>query len=626
MNKKVINLDTEIKNVVKDDFHVYRMKFSTAFLAENYEQSLLLTEQAIRDTHLKDSQLIEIARNYLLLGHPDKATHSLDRVLSVNPNHQEAIQEKLKIFKNTGKTDEYIELLQNCISAQVSNAKFYQLLFDCYVQTGMLDKSRELETQAHLNGIELKHSYMQNIHDSDVKPQNEIAFENPLFIERFLNLFQGRENSHARQWVSANGKSGYNPIQEPLTHAKIRGHLMGLYTLGAYQLNMQNRVKWIVFDIDITKEHLADIHDPQFDAWIQEGFFSILTNIKKVLDSYQIEALYEFSGYKGYHVWIFFQSEVNATLAKSIAQRLASEFELGAYPINLEVFPKQSRVSKNSYGNLVKLPGGIHKVTGLRSYFVSLEKDQLQAIQIFDAISLVKQIDAKAVMQIVHTIQPSIADLTKETDASPQDNTIPEIVDKYDDALASPKWVYLKEQCFALRNIVAELETKTFLDAKQKKIITYTIGTFSKGKDMANALLKKSSNWQSSDFLKSALKGNAMSCNKIRKLLNITPDNDLCSCDFSDLHPAYNSPILHLERYDQSRALPAQNQKSKLRETVSAYLDIKQKHQKYEIELKNLETQIYLYFDEIGVSEFDTGFGILKLSNKEDIKTLSLIL
>ncbi len=626
MKNKVLSLDAEVKDIATNDFHAYRLKFNAAFLAENYEQSFLLTEQAVKQINLKDSQLIEVARNYLLLGYPDKAISNLDHVLSNNPNHQEAIQEKLKLLKNMGKTDEYIELLQYHINVQPQNAMLYQLLFDCYLQNGMLDKSQELETEARLSGIELKQSYVQTINDSDPKPKSEIAFENPLFIESFLNLFRGRENSHARQWVSANGKSGYNPVQEPLTHAKIRGHLMGLYTLGAYQLSLQNRVKWIVFDIDITKEHLADIHDPQFDAWIQEGFFNILTNIKKVLDLYQIEALYEFSGFKGYHVWLLFQSEINAALAKNIAQKLASQFEIGAYPINLEVFPKQVRISKSSYGNLVKLPGGIHKVTGLRSYFVSLEKGQLQPIQILDAIYSAKTIDTEAVMQLVHAIQPDMTDVLGKPDELIQEINGIETGDTLKDPLSNPQWIYLKEQCFALRSIISELETKKFLNANQKKIITYTIGTFPQGNDMANALLKKSTNWQSSDFLKSSLKGNSMSCNKIRKLLSIPSDNDLCNCDFSDLHPAYDSPMLHLERYNHSRALPAQNQKSQLRETVSIYLDIKQKYQEYQIELKNLETQIYFLFDEIGVSEFDTGFGILKLTKKENNKTLSLIL
>lgn len=117
-----------------------------------------------------------------------------------------------------------------------------------------------------------------------------------------------------------------------------------------------------------------------------------------------------------------------------------------------------------------------------------------------------------------------------------------------------------------------------------------------------------------------------MSCNKIRKLLAIDHEDDACNCDFSALHPAYDSPVLHWELYQQNAALPAQNQKTQLRDTVSKYLEIKKKYQEYKVELKLLETMIYDLFEEIGVSEFDTGFGILKLTVIENLKTLSLIL
>lgn len=627
MNNKVLNLDAEIKDNAVQDFHAYRLKFNAVFLAENYKNAFILSEHISTHSDLSESQLLELARNFLLLGYSDQAMRCLNRILSLNPNHVEAVLEKLKLLKNTELADEYIQLLKECIETKPANIQFYQMLFDCYTQLGMPEKSKELEAEARINGFELKQAFTHEISDHAPDTQSDIPFESPLFIENFLRLFQGRENAHARQWVSGHGNSGYNPIQEPLTHAKIRGHLMGLYTLGVYQLNLQNRVKWIVFDIDIAKEHLSDIHDPQFDAWIQEGFCTTLNAIKTVLDSYGIEALYEFSGFKGYHVWLMFHSEISAALAKSIAQKLASQFVLGAYPLNLEIFPKQSRISKSSYGNLVKLPGGIHKSTGLRSYFVRVEKEQLNALNIFDAINSVKTIDTDKLMELVHAIRPDISDPTEKSGTSiPYPNLEQPDKEFKDDPLDNPQWIYLKDRCFALQSIVSQVETNTALSADQKKVITYTIGTLPQGNAIVNAILKKASNWQSSDYLKSPLKGNSMSCNKIRKLLAIDHEDDACNCDFSALHPAYDSPVLHWELYQQNAALPAQNQKTQLRDTVSKYLEIKKKYQEYKVELKLLETMIYDLFEEIGVSEFDTGFGILKLTVIENLKTLSLIL
>src|SRR5207248_289927 len=49
---------------------------------------------------------------------------------------------------------------------------------------------------------------------------------------RFQTLFAGREDVHARQWAKPGGEGGYSPVQEPLTPAVVRNHLLGTYTVG----------------------------------------------------------------------------------------------------------------------------------------------------------------------------------------------------------------------------------------------------------------------------------------------------------------------------------------------------------------------------------------------------------
>jgi hypothetical protein len=81
-----------------------------------------------------------------------------------------------------------------------------------------------------------------------------------------INLFQGRENSYARQWVSDEGKYGYTPVNEPLNLNAVRNHLLGIQTLGIYQLDFMGKVKWIVFDLDVEKSHLDKLIKPEEDS------------------------------------------------------------------------------------------------------------------------------------------------------------------------------------------------------------------------------------------------------------------------------------------------------------------------------------------------------------------------
>ena len=43
---------------------------------------------------------------------------------------------------------------------------------------------------------------------------------------------------------------GYSRIDELLTDEKLRKHLSGEITVGSYQLDSNNRVKWLCFDFD----------------------------------------------------------------------------------------------------------------------------------------------------------------------------------------------------------------------------------------------------------------------------------------------------------------------------------------------------------------------------------------
>ena len=77
----------------------------------------------------------------------------------------------------------------------------------------------------------------------------------------------------------------------------------------------------------------------------------------------------EFSGRKGFHAWLIFKRLVAAfkviNLMKLALREL--ETETGMSP-KVEVFPKQ--VVIKDLGNLIKLPWGVHQVSGKRSYFV----------------------------------------------------------------------------------------------------------------------------------------------------------------------------------------------------------------------------------------------------------------
>lgn len=148
--------------------------------------------------------------------------------------------------------------------------------------------------------------------------------------------------------VQQEGGKGYFPVYEPLTPSVLRRHLDGELTVGTYVVWGEN-AQTLVFDVDTTDKSETDA---VYDALLSLGIPDTCIGV-------------EFSGSKGYHVWILLGRYDSASKLRRLGQ--AALALSGASQV--EVFPKQDSVRK--LGNLVKLPGGIHRKTGDWSYMLT---------------------------------------------------------------------------------------------------------------------------------------------------------------------------------------------------------------------------------------------------------------
>lgn len=186
-------------------------------------------------------------------------------------------------------------------------------------------------------------------------------------------LFLTREDTYAEQ----NPRGGYTRIEKQITDNDIQEHLEGKKTIGLYQLYPTSEVKWICFDFD--GERLQD----------QEQYAKNL--YMKLAHTYHVEAmLMEFSGKKGYHIWVFIEP-IDAASAKYWAEEISENGNVH------EIFPKQTNIEKDKFGNLVKLPLGIHQVTGKRT---TLYNEKLEALTFEQSQAYLQTIIAKPKVKI----------------------------------------------------------------------------------------------------------------------------------------------------------------------------------------------------------------------------------
>lgn len=172
-----------------------------------------------------------------------------------------------------------------------------------------------------------------------------------------LRALVGNPNVYALQ----QDDGSYRPYREPLAPAVLQAHLAGNITVGTYvghRLSDGRTVaRTLVFDVDQGYGGEAEGGDPSLGA---------ARRIIFALDQLGLPERFiglEFSGKKGYHVWVVLQHyRPNAEL------RRLGRAALVLADVECEMFPKQDEV--RDLGNLVKLPGGVHRVTGRRNDFL----------------------------------------------------------------------------------------------------------------------------------------------------------------------------------------------------------------------------------------------------------------
>jgi hypothetical protein len=156
----------------------------------------------------------------------------------------------------------------------------------------------------------------------------------------------------------------WRPVREPLTDFVLADHLKGLFTVGTYighrrtfetvhdgagptGVGEETVARTLVFDVDSGDED----------------------EVSRILEALATLGLSEYcwgtetSGRKGWHIWVLLARGVPASDLRRFGRAV-----LALAGVVCEVNPKQDEV--RDLGNLVKLPGGVHRVTGNTAEFV----------------------------------------------------------------------------------------------------------------------------------------------------------------------------------------------------------------------------------------------------------------
>jgi len=439
-----------------------------------------------------------------MAGEPDLALRVLDHVSRTCPENSVAWQRRLELLSILGRSQDFAQTLARARTILGEES--------CRPWVGFAAQEagpQEPDIDSAAQPFERRHQRMAA-------------------LTRFLNLFSGKEDGFARQWADKNdGKNGYVPIRHAMGENDLEEHLAGRKTYGIYLMQADGRVRTALIDADLKKAFRSGKIGSEDREKIRREATYLISRIKELSAEAGAYPLIEFSGGKGYHFWYFFQTPIEASPIRETLNRLVRMLAPDLSTLNLEVFPKQDRLSGKGFGNLVKLPLGIHRLTGKRSVFIECADRSPQAQLAY--LAGVKHSDAD---KMVH----------QWTSAEKAEVVVHPRWKEW--AESFPDLYRLQTCCPPLAQIIAVCMERGSLSMREEKILYQTIGFLLEGRRMLHNLFSKTADYNPHmvDYRLSRLRGTPLGCKKIHTLLGFTGDY----CRFSRKGD-YLHPLLHTD-------------------------------------------------------------------------------
>ena len=507
-----------------------------------------------------------------------------------------------------------------------------QKLGNIYEELDELGKTKELYQALYKRtGLEFYTNLLKNIDVQYFKPSLKIKTQKPGvslsddLLLKFVDLFSGREDHYARQWVNEKGETGYVPVREHFSPQIARNHLIGNHTIGIYQLRLNSTVNWAAFDIDISKRYRQSIErgDISEKTMLNQAWRMVLF-IQANLQKFGIPSYIEFSGLKGYHIWFFFETPMPAAQVRVFLLNVVKMIATVPEGIEVEIFPKQNRLPANGMGNLIKLPLGIHRKSNQYSYFVDLERNSVENQHRY--LMMMQKIPRERFFEIETSCRFSehfvdqgqdweqiVSNKETERDAPLYTQAHP--FDPY----AVPEFDFMKLKCEVIAFLINKIVQTRTLSSDEKVVLKFTLGHLDAGVELVNHFLMMLPETKEVDLLKSKLNGNPISCNKIRKRLNQATQFLNCACNFTHLS-SYPYPALHLEELKNAKLKDTDNSSALVRfhASIQYYIRLKEEIRQRQLTMSELEKFLHAYFEEKDITEINTPVGIIERVKRDE--------
>ncbi|GEM_PF-479550 len=201
--------------------------------------------------------------------------------------------------------------------------------------------------------------------------------------EQYWQLFVNRTDTYAEQ--THDGRQ-YIRHEAPLTSDVLFSDA----TVGPYQLDQKSNLIYACLDLDLTSEVQKSCKgNPElFDEWL-ETIRQYTMQVYDAMKALGITCYTEFSGNKGYHIWVFLDKPTYAGDVRRWLLRLQALLPEKPKGIEIELYPKQDSIVAGKLGNFVKPPLQLNRKSGKYAHFLDDAFNPVAGLPVIERTGLV---------------------------------------------------------------------------------------------------------------------------------------------------------------------------------------------------------------------------------------------
>ena len=369
-------------------------------------------------------------------------------------------------------------------------------------------------------------------------------------VECWLELFGMPEMTVYKQYIDRTGRNGYRPASSPFNAKVLRDHWKGRHTLAVPVYDKNNHVRFGVVDLDVSRAVVDGCNAAELEA-CRVRLLDDARGLLQLAEKVGVHGLIEDSGYKGYHVWFFCHARLSAELVLRFLQELVRVAGDAPEGCHRELFPGSKARPADALHSRIKVPLGVHRVSGRRSVFVGADGHPFDHGTSLLALNNRNKAAALrgAVERWAHYVQD-------HTEAHANQAGVTEKQNEGTAPVAGTSGAYtggvelLFEKCAVLGYLRQKAIESSQLNHAERCILRGVLEPMgAEGVEALHTILKHCKNYnrhQTDAFLsRGVLK--PMGCRRIREILGAVADEIGCTCHFKPRKQDYAHPLRHLK-------------------------------------------------------------------------------